>query len=964
MTEIACVARASENRPPRTWVGALRRVGRAGRGALAAVAAAAALLSPASSASGQLLVNEVAEPVRIEIETGSDLMAYDLCWADDAAAARGTVARRVASEMNDPASLYVIALPELSPDWRPLKLGLPRVRPADDGASGANGGRARRKTPPAPSTVELEDAKGRPIDLRAVRQGKLQYERHVEDALVDVVERVREERPNAVLSVEGFAADRDYERLVEKLDFSVAEGGVASRTSGRSGRQRRKGAAGPIRPDLGALRESGMDLVGSVAFELDGRWYVASEESLPDSLVALDEGTTRQWEENIRREQNSGDAPGNPSAVDSPVDHDGADVDTHANDDAADDGDDPGSNLIPPADTDDADDDAADDSDDGDTDGAADDDATDDADGDGRLPDPGGDDSADDDGADDQDATDTDDGADSDDADDDPGDPPADSDSDDSDGDADDASDDSDDSDDGEDDPGVDAAALGSAPAMGVNLDFLNYWTRQWVYVDVMKIAMPWVTQNHRWISGGENPWDSESLDHMTLDENGYPIGLPVEVPGTDAPQIVATLIYRSAGGHYPAGRYVCLYDGTGSIQFGLDATTVSESPGRIEVDVNPTNRGILLKIAESDPNDHVRNVRLIMPGFEETYEEQLFHPEFLSRLDHFEVIRFLNWQMINGSDKERWSDRVSPTNYTQGGPRGASLEHMIELCNRLDADPWMHIPHLVDDDYIRRLASMLRDRLDPELTVYIEYSNEVWNGNFGQSQWAQENGVRMSPDLDPNRARNRFYAKRVAEVMEVFAEAFGDDDRLVRVIASQHNVPWQAENILGYFTEFEGEADALAVAPYFGGKLGSFKAWRETATKSVDEILDLCAADIVDRRDKTRRNAATAAEHGMPLIAYEGGQHLVGVGPGANDERLTRKFIAANRHERMRDLYLEDMRGWAEAGGGLFVTLSFIAEPTKWGSWGLLESQEQPESEAPKWRAVTRTAEEWSGAN
>jgi hypothetical protein len=55
-----------------------------------------------------------------------------------------------------------------------------------------------------------------------------------------------------------------------------------------------------------------------------------------------------------------------------------------------------------------------------------------------------------------------------------------------------------------------------------------------------------------------------------------------------------------------------------------------------------------------------------------------------------------------------------------------------------------------------------------------------------------------------------------------------------------------------------------------------------------------------------------------------------------------------------MYDLYQQHLRHWTAAGGGLYVAFSNVARPSKWGSWGTLEYQDQPLEEAHKFRAIT----------
>ncbi len=91
----------------------------------------------------------------------------------------------------------------------------------------------------------------------------------------------------------------------------------------------------------------------------------------------------------------------------------------------------------------------------------------------------------------------------------------------------------------------------------------------------------------------------------------------------------------------------------------------------------------------------------------------------------------------------------------------------------------------------------------------------------------------------------------------------------------------------------------------------------------------------------------------GLKVLAYEGGQHLVGVGGAENNEKLMDLFIAANRAPRMKDIYLEYLRAWKDAGGDMFMIFSSTGAPSKWGSWGILEYQGQDPATAPKDEAV-----------
>jgi hypothetical protein len=100
----------------------------------------------------------------------------------------------------------------------------------------------------------------------------------------------------------------------------------------------------------------------------------------------------------------------------------------------------------------------------------------------------------------------------------------------------------------------------------------------------------------------------------------------------------------------------------------------------------------------------------------------------------------------------------------------------------------------------------------------------------------------------------------------------------------------------------------------------------------------------------KTATNASNATTRGIKLIAYEGGQHLVGVGTAKNVQALTDLFIATNRAAGMRQIYADNMDRWTTSGGGLFMAFTHLDVYSKHGSWGILEAQTQNTANAPKW--------------
>ena len=207
------------------------------------------------------------------------------------------------------------------------------------------------------------------------------------------------------------------------------------------------------------------------------------------------------------------------------------------------------------------------------------------------------------------------------------------------------------------------------------------------------------------------------------------------------------------------------------------------------------------------------------------------------------------------------------------------------------------------------------------------------------------------------------FHARRSQEIFRIWEQAFGGHERLVRVLAWQAaGGSWWTDQMLLGQQDTAKHCDALAIAPYLtfmpapGGRpLNS----DEVAKWSVDQVLEYAATNsLPESLGWIKTQKAVADKYGLQLVAYEAGQHLVGVAGGENNEALTRLLIAANHDPRMGALYKRYLDGWREAGGGLLCLFSSVSTSSKWGSWGLLEGAD--ESASPKFDAVV----EWNRAN
>ncbi len=489
---------------------------------------------------------------------------------------------------------------------------------------------------------------------------------------------------------------------------------------------------------------------------------------------------------------------------------------------------------------------------------------------------------------------------------------------------------------------------------LGVNLHAITYWSPEWVFKDVFKQSKPWYPQE-----ANSGAWDTDFPLNLTAD--GYPI-LGTNPAGN--PEAAGTLMFRDLDGHYPSGEYICLYDGVGEVELGMDATVVSSQPGRIVCRVDdPSDSGIFLKIRTTpNPSNPVRNIRLFHSQWENSYLTEPFHPAFLARIAAFKMIRFMDWQRTNHNDfLMDWEDRARASFQTQASPeRGVALEHMIQLSNTLGADPWFCMPHLATDDYVVQFAIQCRNQLRPDLQIYIEHSNEVWNGAFGQAQYALQTGKARGLSDNDFQAQLRYHSQRSVQIFEIFEQVFGGTDRLVRVLGSQSDNPWVGTTVMDWDDAYQ-HADALAVAPYWdGGLTGNIGV----LNMSMSQIMDILADDIDETRSISEQNAANAAARGLTLIAYEGGQHLTPKPQYVDNPAMAQKFIEINRHPGMYDLYVRDLEHWADVGGGMYAIFSSMSVYSKWGSWGIMEYEDQDPATAPKYQACLQFIADQASVN
>jgi hypothetical protein len=498
--------------------------------------------------------------------------------------------------------------------------------------------------------------------------------------------------------------------------------------------------------------------------------------------------------------------------------------------------------------------------------------------------------------------------------------------------------------------------------AIGTNLDQIADWSPEQAMVDIFKTS-------RRWISGSDEQWQDQRP--INVDGSGWVRSL---LPGQYAR---TTMLWD--GVPFTSGNYLVLTEGEGTVEYhqpgGAKEVVQHRGAGRHVLALDPSRGGVSLTIQATNPSDPLRNIRVLMPGGVcaqdpqqwcsestpcstgactsfENLPEHRFNPIFLEKIRGYSVLRFMDWMNTNDDKPVAWANRPKLTD-ARWSDRGAPVELMVELANRSGKDPWFCMSHLANDDYVTRFAAYVRDHLKGGLKAHVEYSNEVWNGTFPQADHARQLGLRSRLGKSDFEAQMRLYARRATQVMKLWERAFNGPSRLVRVMASQASNAWVSKQIL-QFEDTAKHADALAIAPYFGGGFGNPEQEKRVERMSVDQLFgEIRTKALPDAARWVAEQAKVAKEFSVDLIAYEGGQHLAGIGSAAENDKINALFDAANRDPRMRDVYAKYLADWRKNGGKLFVHFSSCARMSKWGRWGALESLLQRRGTAPKFDAL-----------
>jgi hypothetical protein len=479
------------------------------------------------------------------------------------------------------------------------------------------------------------------------------------------------------------------------------------------------------------------------------------------------------------------------------------------------------------------------------------------------------------------------------------------------------------------------------APPMGMGLAGVSSYSDNWQFTDMMKHGREW---------RAPKGWT------VVEDAYGWPLSLRSEAGETapigDGKEALMWLYNRQI-----AGDIVLTWEGDGDVR-------IKRRPATLLADDFPaSNRRVYhwddrtggvfdLVVARSNPQDHVRNIRVWMPGHEGGAET--FHPLWKQVIEPFPYLRFMDWGRTNNNEQIRWADRKTPSHMRQ--TQGVAWEYMLQLCNETGKDAWICIPAQADDEYVRQLAALIQRLLKPDLRVYVEYSNEIWNPAFAQTRWlwdqaADEIAARGLIDARGQPLKKWEYGptlcgRRSAEIWKLMSGVIEDPDRIVRTVA---HFRWLERCMAAALdpAHGDGRVDLIALNGYFISQDSLHYAMRDLDNWDLDEVTQMLQQQhLLGKAQGWREEIAAAHEQwpGIPITCYEGGQHFANpFSKGLQGEQLVARMLEVNADRRIRDVYRTALETWHLAGADGFTAFVECGTWSKYGCWGHKQYPSQP---------------------
>ena len=561
--------------------------------------------------------------------------------------------------------------------------------------------------------------------------------------------------------------------------------------------------------------------------------------------------------------------------------------------------------------------------------------------------------------------------------------------------------------------PAVRAQSVPPIP-VGANLMGVNDYDAQILFVDAMKQARGFGTL--------ADPNNTAGISH---DANGWPL--------SDC----AMVLFDSQPSLDYSGTYHLSFNGKATVSTGYsgEAVPVGANNGynaatnvsTWDITLPRTHTLVVLSFtgtqsaSTSATNTGFKNLRIIRPGYL-LNTTQTFTTAFKNAITPLTTLRFMQTTSTleynranpsNGYDPTanltftNWSDHWLPGDATQQygsnihvQGKGMCWEYVIQLCNETGKDCWINIPISATDDYIAKLAQLFKygsDGVNPysspqanpvypplnaSLHLYLEYGNEVWNGEFTNYSYnfqVTDNEITTGQETDTgagsvasnlnydnltvqrnappdtyytniNTWNDRRVARRLYQITNLFKSVWGASaiNTSVRpVLAWQAAQPYENRDQLEFLNAVYGAPKnylyAVASAPYISEGFVPNSALDFSSTTAILNKLTECSN--YNRTHLTLPWQSAALFYGIKHLAYEGGTDMRG--PRNATEQANADAVASA--PGMTALIKTDIQqNWLATGSDSFLYYSLVDD-----YWGL--TPDATNLTTPKYTAITQ---------
>jgi hypothetical protein len=484
----------------------------------------------------------------------------------------------------------------------------------------------------------------------------------------------------------------------------------------------------------------------------------------------------------------------------------------------------------------------------------------------------------------------------------------------------------------------LEAREVPSANQMGINLSGVSDWSYDRLFADAMKSA--------------RRPSDYGTYTGTPpIDAQGW--------PASDASIVVWQGINNMNG------TYALSFIGQATVSASWGQATISNL--QYNATTNTTTAtitytstdgsGLLLSLANtrrtptSATNTGVTNIKLmrpIAPGSSTSYDPSVTFTQPIKNLvSKFSVVRMMDDTGSNGANVNGdWSLRRTPDYASQaaaGPQQGMAWEYAIQFWNETNTDAWVNIPYTADANYVTQLATLLKNNLAPSHKIYVEWSNEVWNGAYPYPANANKDAATAEATANPNipidfdgvyptrdsdgwSLAPRRIADKTVWVSNIFRQVFGDDQMMTRVrpvLMSQlgNTFSWlgsELDFIEDYYDSATYQATPHPVSYFIYGAGGSAYQspdMSQGAATTVDSIFNTMPLNY---NQYLQDDMNWVAAFGLQRIAYEGGPSLDNL--TANQSVPASVLQAAWSDPRMRTEVVQNQNTWSADGGGLLM--------------------------------------------